>query len=714
MMPQALGWQPGTAFPAAADGFLVDVTNRRDVLAFHQNVYQASENYAANLGWTGNISSGNAGTTSEVFKEDVRRRVNYYRALVGLPGDIIFNATKSAKCQQAALMMSANNKLDHYPPTSWFFYTVGGNEAAGKSNLALGYYGPAAIDGYMVDPGSGNEPVGHRRWLLYPQSQEMATGDIPQSGSYNSSNVLWVIGDYKPVPPAKFVAWPNEGYVPAPVVPARWSLSYPNADFSNASVSMSLNGTNVPLTVVYRSTTKTPNYGDRTIVWEPSGLPTTVTGDLSCLVSVTGIKGSGVPTSKSYTVRVFNPAILGEQIAISGSDNPPASGEAYAFTSIDQADAYQLEIARATASSWTEGAEDNPAPRVIANISAGYELRQSDLVRTGGKAFQLAFPLGVFADQSFTIDREILPAVSSRLRYFDRARFSSLLNTMETQVSTNGGVSWTTIASRNGVNGTMGYSSEWDSTWLSRDISLAAYAGQIIRIRFILKSNNSVYSGTDSNYGFFIDDITVTDASEASLTHTLLPGSVESFTLNSVTAGMQLVAGAAYQMRVRPKIGHHWFDFGSAKTVSVTAASSPSPTFVNWASAFEVAHGLPVGTLADPEGDYDKDGRSNLVEYAFGGSPVLANDDNPRLPTPHVADGYFVLRYQVDTSLGDLVMAAEACSTMGAWKSAVEPGAPSGFTEQVVATNGGIETREARIPISGEGRCFLRVRISRQ
>ena len=710
-MPQAQGWQPGSAFPAAADGFSVDVTNRRDVLAFHQNVYQASQNYAANLGWTGNISAGLPGTTSAAFKEDVRRRVNYYRALAGLPGDIVFNAVKSAKCQQAALMMSANNNLNHNPPTTWTFYTVGGSEAAAASNLALGYYGPAAVDGYMVDPGSGNEPVGHRRWLLYSQAREMATGDIPRSGNYNPTNSLWVIGDFKAAPPAKFVAWPNEGYVPAPVVPARWSLSYPNADFGSALVSMSLNGTNVPLTVVHRSTSKTANYGDRTIVWEPTGLPATVTSDLAYLVTVSGIKGTGVPTSKSYTVRIFNPDILGEQIAISGSDNPPATGEVYAFNRIDQADAYQLEVASATPSSWTEGAEDNPAPRVTANISAGYQLRQSALVRTGTKAFQLAFPF-TYDDQSFTIDREILPAATSRLRYFDRARFSSLVNTLETQVSTNGGVSWTTIATRNGVNGDMGYSSEWDSTWLGRDISLAAYAGQIIRIRFLLKSNSSIFSGADSNCGFFIDDITVTDASEGAVTHTLLAGTASSFTLDSATAGGPLVVGSTYQMRVRPKIGYRLFDFSSAKSVTVAAPSLP--TFTNWADALEATHGLPVGALDDPDGDYDKDGRSNLLEYAFGGSPVLANDVNARVPTSRLASGKLVLSYQVDTSLGDLALAAEACSSMGAWKTAGEAGAPAGFAEQVVASDGAIETLEASIPISSGGRCFLRVRVTRQ
>ncbi len=111
-------WQPGTGSPAAVDGFSVNTASRRDVLSFYNCVYQASENYAANMGWTGNVATGSAGTTTATFKDDVRRRINFYRAMVGQPADIVFNATKSAKCQKAALIMSANNALSHTPPTN--------------------------------------------------------------------------------------------------------------------------------------------------------------------------------------------------------------------------------------------------------------------------------------------------------------------------------------------------------------------------------------------------------------------------------------------------------------------------------------------------------------------------------------------------------------------------------------------------------------------
>jgi hypothetical protein len=97
----------------------VDPTNRTDVLASYQTIYTASENYAANMAWTGSVSGGVAGTTSAAFKEDVRRRINFYRALSALPADITFDATKSAKDQEAALMFARNGQLSHEPPIDW-------------------------------------------------------------------------------------------------------------------------------------------------------------------------------------------------------------------------------------------------------------------------------------------------------------------------------------------------------------------------------------------------------------------------------------------------------------------------------------------------------------------------------------------------------------------------------------------------------------------
>lgn len=90
--------------------------------------------------------------------------------MAGIPPLLGLDDTYSAKAQAATLMMSVNRKLSHSPDSSWTCYTANGREGAGSSNLYLGVFGPSAISGYIRDPGSGNYFVGHRRWILYPQT----------------------------------------------------------------------------------------------------------------------------------------------------------------------------------------------------------------------------------------------------------------------------------------------------------------------------------------------------------------------------------------------------------------------------------------------------------------------------------------------------------------------------------------------------------------
>jgi hypothetical protein len=330
MMSPLYAWSPGTGSPTAADGFTVDTTKRSDVLSFYNCVYNASESYATDIAWSGSISGGVSGTTSTVFKEDVRRRVNFYRALAGVTADIVFDSTLSAKDQDAALMFAANLAISHTPPTTWTYYTATGADAAAKSNIGIGWwsgttpvnvYGPPAVDAYMMDNGASgdateNQWVGHRRWLLYSQQQTMGTGDIPPrtvslvstTGTTTeqnvSSNALWIYGPYKSTALAQAVPWPNAGYFPLPLLPARWSFTYPAADFTNATVSMLSGTTVVTGTIVSKTDT---GRGDNTIVWQPSGLPTSISADTQYTITVSGVQISGTATSFNYNVTLFDP-----------------------------------------------------------------------------------------------------------------------------------------------------------------------------------------------------------------------------------------------------------------------------------------------------------------------------------------------------------------------------------------------------------------------
>lgn len=679
----AQAWTPGTGSPLAASGFVVNANDRRDVLSFYHTIYGASENYASNLAWTGNVSTGVAGTTGTAFKEDVRRRINFYRAISGLPADIVFDPVKSAKCQEAALMSARNGQLSHSPPSNWVFYTANAAQAAGASNLALGTYGPGSIDAYMRDDGSNNVVVGHRRWLHYSRALSMGTGDVPAQSPYMSANAVWVIGDPKPVPTPSFVTWPNRGYTPAPLVPARWSLSYPGANFASATVTMTRGATAIPTTVISRTDN---GYGDNTIVWEPSGIASPVTADTSYQVTVSNIAGSGIPASHSYTVTLFDPNVLGDEVAVTGSSLVAASlGGNYRFNAVTQADAYELQVSRVSSTPWLEGAED-PSTRISSATTGAYPLRQTAVKRSGSKGFQLVF--GSFADQSFTIVRDIIPTAASQLQFYDLGRFATTTSTLHAEVSTDAGSTWTSIWSRSGVGLN---SSLFDPAFIARNLSLAAYAGKTIRVRFVLRWNQaSIATGTDSNYGFFIDDIGVTNATElVDATSTQLGSAATGFSLNPTTAGAALAAGSSYHLRVRPQVGTKWFPFGPSLVVGVQSTIA----YGSWiASLYPAVSG---GVLADHDGD----GISNGVEFAFGMDPTVRTSPG-LVPKPVFSGQQWSVSYSVPSHVSGVTYGAQWSETLSSWQS---------INPTVVGANRTFSGNTA-----GKKRWFFRHRISVQ
>lgn len=304
--------------PLAVESLSVNISSREAVRNFYNTHYVASA--FVPIGWSGNVATCNEGSTTLAFRDAVARRINYYRAMAGVPAGISLDADYNGLCQEAALMMSRNDDLSHAPPGSWACYTAAGAEGARNSNLALGLTGAAAMDLYMEDPGDGNFFVGHRRWLLYPQTQTMGTGDIPDASAYVAANALWAIdanaGGPRPDTRNLFVAWPPAGFVPYQVVWPRWSLSHPGADFSAATVQMSSGGVNIPVTL-YR---RVGGYGEDTLVWCPDSLAQQTDDvyewprpavDTSYVVTVANISIDGVLQEYRYTVRVMDPAVAG-------------------------------------------------------------------------------------------------------------------------------------------------------------------------------------------------------------------------------------------------------------------------------------------------------------------------------------------------------------------------------------------------------------------
>ncbi len=63
-------------------------------------------------------------------------------------------------------------------------FSATGAEAAARSNICLGWEPPGCVLSYMVESGATNASVGHRRWMLLPQTLTMGTGDVPQAATH--------------------------------------------------------------------------------------------------------------------------------------------------------------------------------------------------------------------------------------------------------------------------------------------------------------------------------------------------------------------------------------------------------------------------------------------------------------------------------------------------------------------------------------------------
>jgi len=308
----------------------VDIQNRGVVRTLFLVDYQSS--VGVDSEWTGNHASCGAGATSEAFRAAILRRINYFRSMAGIPPLTGFNSSYSQKAQAAALMMSVNRKLSHQPDSSWACYTAEGRQGAGSSNLYLGVYGPEAISGYIEDPGSGNYFAGHRRWILYPQTRYMGTGDIPRQDGYSPANALWVFdADYmwgpRPETREDFVAWPPPGYVPYQVVYPRWSFAYPEADFSQATVTMTQNGQ----VLVLQSSLPVNGYGENTLIWEPqASFNTPPAADTIYQVTVSNIVIEGQARSFTYPVTIFDPQAQSFFISTPVTDAVQDASYAYA------------------------------------------------------------------------------------------------------------------------------------------------------------------------------------------------------------------------------------------------------------------------------------------------------------------------------------------------------------------------------------------------
>ena len=616
-------WEPGV-FPKGAarmatGGFSVDNQDRNDVVAFWHAVYQASEGYEDRINWTGDYK-GNCGEVSNAFVGDVERRLNYFRAMSGVPSRVKVNSgatvyvdpadpfkpapstKKSVAAQNGALMLVRNYNagsgvdlaLTHHPEPSLTGWSAASWNACSKGNFAFGLYGPGAITEYMIEKlsngsatSSWNTQVGHRRWCLSPRATDFATGDQPGSSATRPpSNIFYVIQNHHeiaPGPPSGFVAFPAPGFFPAPLNTPYWSISCEGADFSFATVKMTdSKGNPVPVSNISRS----DEYGGPAIIWQVGDQAATswVFSDTTYDIKVSGIGGEGIPTSYSYSVTLINPDRILSSQKLGGPATVRANGSgAFTLTPPPRAESLQVVAYKKQSDPWIEDAEDSKKAVVIDGTGDNYQLiaRMASFSGfgpiSGANAFHLTFPVSYdpilrgVPDQTLELDREIVSMAGAKLNFSYRRGYMTRGTSVVIETTNNGGVTWKSTGSPiNGVSDTNA-----DNSISSASISLPK-SSTPIRIRFrYFTSGGSIYTHEASpNFptGIFIDDIRTTSCAWLDLKKTsFLSATDTGFDFDDKKAGAKLVAGDSWVLALRTKLGGRWFPNGPVKPVSITA-----------------------------------------------------------------------------------------------------------------------------------------------
>ena len=738
---QAYAWSPGVGSESATSGFTVDTQSRNDVISFWNSVYSESEGYENRLAWTGSIDNNAPGSTSAAFKNDVERRINYYRAMAGMDANIRIRSssetlsgdsgptapegtTKQDAAQAAAFMLSKNtaeflegggvsNPVDthnpHNPPESWIADDNTARNGAYYSNVAIGHYGPGAIDAYISEDAQGaggaeNSVVGHRRYIFHSRLQEVATGDVrPTNNNYFPANALYVFGDWlSPSSSPEFVSWPNSGFIPEDITPRLWSLSYPGADFSNATIDMQVSGGETIATII--TSQDALYYADNTIVWkatDASAIPSAEYEDVTIQVTVSNISINGNATSYNYSATIINPRRLTDSPTLTGNTSPPQTGANYILHKIEHAEEYEFEVSAIAPITWIEGAEDSTSDFVIDGTSSNYNFRdafqwnynQSEFWNNGVKAFHLAFPNNnfPFTREIFTINRSIATGTNATLSFQLRRGYMTPESQLEIQYSEDGGGAWSTIKIFKGNN-----DNNRDFGFTSQAVDLPLTKNYII-VRFLLhrpESTTGVFNITDNPntpVGVFIDDIEFTDCEWLqSLSLTSLAKNSDFAPLDNVTGGGPLEVGSNYILKVRPRIGNVWMPFGQSLEV-IPAEVIDAENYQQWALTYYPS----IGGFND---DYDQDGLPNGIEHILNLNPMNAADAEAALSTT-INNSQLQISHPV---IGGNQIEAECSFTLeaGSWEAI-----PVTISEDGIAT--------ASVDLSAaNGKCFIRWRAT--
>jgi hypothetical protein len=401
-----------------------------------------------------------------------------------------------------------------------------------------------------------------------------------------------------------------------------------------------------------------------------------------------GLTVSGDVNAKADLKLSYTPPVITSAADVAA--NSPCSLQ---FTPVGGAASYKCSLSGAAAAP-AENCENETD--ITKSTTGTYAVVNTAVKAQGTSSFHLENSNG--ASQWIQLNSLFFGGASPLISFKSQVCYATASERFKVQVREEGTTVWQTVYDQVGSGGS------GETLFNQRSASISGMSGKSFRIRFLLDyTTGSYYPYSGNQFGWFIDEVSFTNVSKME--------TIASAIVTSPSWTFTPAAGT-YMVSVTPVVSGRDF-LGASQNIVARVVTQAPASFSTWAAALESNNGLPAGTLSNASSDYDKDGRCNLIEYAFGGSPVGGIDPPARLPVTSVTATQFVLRYQVDTSLGDLTVSPQTCPTMSNWKKPGDAGAPAGFADQLISTNGNIQTREASIPLSS-GSCFLRLAVTRQ
>jgi len=308
---------------------------------------------------------------------------------------------------------------------------------------------------------------------------------------------------------------------------------------------------------------------------------------------ITSLKNKKVDWTPTYVAPV-----------VTGSLTPPVGASVnYTFTTIAPATNYTFKSQEIVSSPVSENGSTGASGYTVSTGAHGF-FEVKILTAAFGNSFHFGNTDSGYSMPTLLLNRKFTPkaGLTSTLNFNSRLRAAQTSQIARVQVLPEGESEWINVWSQAGSGST------GETAFQARSVNLDAYDGKEIQVRFGYDWSYGFANGgwTTTTVGWWLDDIAFTNIDE-------LTTPVTSTVTNSPASFTAATAGA-YRLSVRPNLQDPLY--GPTPSAGLTVnASVPSSGYYAW------SHFPTVGA---PENNFDNDGLTNLLEYAFDTNPTVA------------------------------------------------------------------------------------------